>query len=61
MWQHHLGLRGGASANTIGATRASASAGLSLAVRKGTYLDGMYTGGSDPVRKGWAADFRVTY
>jgi hypothetical protein len=59
--KRRLGLRGGASANTVGATRASASGGLSVAVHSKIYLDGVYTGGSDPIRNGWGVDFRVTF
>jgi hypothetical protein len=59
--RRRLGLRGGASANTVGATRGSASGGISVAVHSRVYLDGMYTGGSDPIRNGWGVDFRVTF
>ncbi len=61
MAQSRIGLRGGISANTLGDTRTSPSVGLSLAVRKGTYLDGALTMGSDPARKGWGVDLRVTF
>jgi len=56
-----LGLRGGVSANTIGAARPAAGAGVSLALRPGTYVDGQATFGSDQSRKGWGVDFRVTF
>jgi hypothetical protein len=59
--RRRIGLRGGVSANTLGATRTSPSAGLSLALRSGTYLDGAWTTGSDPTRKGWGVDLRVTF
>jgi hypothetical protein len=56
-----LGLRGGVSANTIGAARPAAGAGLSLALRKGTYVDGQATVGSDQSRSGWGVALRVTF
>lgn len=59
--QRRVGIRAGASRNTIGDTRSSASAGLSVAVRSGAYLDTQLTGGSDPMRKGWGIDLRVTF
>ena len=61
MAQHRLGLRGGAATNTTGDSRNSASAGASVAVRAGSYVDAQITGGSDPSRKGWGVDFRVTF
>jgi hypothetical protein len=59
--QHRVGIRGGLATNTIGDSRNSASAGVSLAVRSGTYLDAQATGGSDPARKGWGLDLRVAF
>lgn len=56
-----LGLRGGAAANTIGATRGSGSGGVSLAVHSRMYVDAVFTGGFDPLRRGWGAGFRVTF
>ncbi len=61
MLQRRLGLRGGVAANTIGAARGSASAGVSVGVFSRTYVDAVVTGGSDPVRKGWGAGFRMTF
>ena len=61
MYNGSLGLRAGVSANTIGAARPAAGGGLSLALRKGTYIDSQATFGSDQSRKGWGLDFRVTF
>jgi hypothetical protein len=61
MAQHRFALRGGAATNTTGDSRNSASAGVSVALRPGTYADAQATGGSDPSRKGWGVDFRVTF
>ena len=56
-----IGLRGGVSANTVGEARTSASAGLSLAVRSGTYIDAALTTGSDRSREGWNLGISVTF
>jgi hypothetical protein len=61
MAQHRIGVRGGAATNTIGDSRNSASAGVSAAIRPGTYVETQVTGGSDPARKGWGIDLRVTF
>lgn len=59
--KRRIGLRGGGSVETVGATRAAASGGASLSVRSGLFLEGTITGGSDLLRRGWAADLRVTF
>jgi hypothetical protein len=56
-----LGLRGGGSLNTAGATQGAASGGLSLAVRSSTYLEGTLTGGPDRSKRSWGFDLRVTF
>jgi hypothetical protein len=61
MLKRRLGVRGGGSADTVGDTRGSGSAGISVAFRSGFYLDGAYTGGSDETRNGWGAALRVTF
>jgi hypothetical protein len=63
MWMpsRTLGVRGGVGASTIGERRTTLSAGGSVAVKKGIYLDGEFTGGTDLGRRGWSVAFRVTY
>jgi hypothetical protein len=62
LWfQQSLGLRGGMSVNTIDDRRRSLSAGASIAVRKGLFVDGQLTRGDDILTKGWGVAFRVTY
>jgi len=56
-----VGVRGGLSASTIGDANLSPSGGLSLGVRRGLYLDGGITGGSDQARRGWAVGLRATF
>jgi hypothetical protein len=56
-----LGMRGGASVNTVGDRRTSLSAGLSAALKRGMYADGELTGGTDQGRKGWGVALRLTF
>jgi hypothetical protein len=63
VWSPHrrVGVRGGVSANTVESARTSESAGASLAVRQGTYLEAAATVGADSSRHGWGIGLRVTY
>jgi hypothetical protein len=54
-------VRGGVAVNTVGDPRASGSIGVSLAVRRGTYVDGQITRGGDGARRGWGLGLRVAY
>jgi len=56
-----FGIRGGVSMNTIDSRRTAISGGLSAALKKGLYVDGEYTGGTDEGRRGWGAGLRVTF
>jgi hypothetical protein len=56
-----VGLRGGASRNTVGSKKSSASGGVSLAVRSGLYLDAQHTNGSDTTLRGWGVALRSTF
>jgi hypothetical protein len=56
-----LGLRGGASFNTIAKVRPSFSAGASIAVKPGIFLDAHVTRGDDDVMKAWGFALRVTF
>jgi hypothetical protein len=56
-----FGVRGGVGGSTIGASRVTWSGGLSVAARRGTYVDVAATGGSDRARRGWGAALRVTF
>jgi hypothetical protein len=63
LWQlsRRLGLRGGVGLNTIGDAHVSGSAGASVAVRRGTYVDAEATVGADEARRGWGVSLRVTF
>lgn len=56
-----IGLRGGVSANLVGETRTAASAGASVALKTGFYVDGAWTFGNDTTRSGWSASIRATF
>ena len=56
-----IGFRGGLSANTLGDSALSTSGGVSVAVRRGTYIEGQLTGGSDLLRRGWSSGVRLTF
>jgi hypothetical protein len=61
IFNKRVGLRGGASRNTIGSKKSSASGGVSLALRSGLYLDAQHTNGSDRVRRNWGIALRSTF
>ena len=58
---HRVGLRGGASVNTVGPSLWAASGGASVAVRSHTFIDAFGTIGSDETRQGWGIGIRVTF
>jgi hypothetical protein len=59
--QQRIGLRGGVNTNTVGSPRTSTSAGLSLGIARGLYIDGAFTFGGDASRDGWGIGLRATY
>jgi hypothetical protein len=61
VFRRQLGLRAGVSGSTTGAARTTGSAGLSLALRRGTYVEAQLTGGADSTRSGWGMDLKVTF
>jgi hypothetical protein len=56
-----VGVRAGVSANLVGARRTSTSAGLSLSVKSGVFLDGALTFGDDRTRSGSSIALRATF
>ena len=61
LWKKRLGVRGGARMNTVGERRRVATAGISLAIRQGTYLEGHATRGGAADENGWGLATRVTF
>jgi hypothetical protein len=56
-----IGIRGGARFNRVGGKERAATAGVSLAMRKGTYLEGQVTRGGADAERGWGFGARVTF
>ena len=56
-----LGLRAGARANRVGIKGRAVTGGVSIALRKGSYLDGHYVRGGSPGERGWGAAARVSF
>jgi F plasmid transfer operon protein TraF len=56
-----LAARTGVGASTLGSRRTSVSAGLSVAIRRGSYIDAAATAGADQTRRGWGLALRVTF
>jgi hypothetical protein len=56
-----LGLRAGVSVNTVAALRPSFSAGASVGVQAGMFLDAHVTRGDDDAMKAWGFALRVTF
>lgn len=56
-----IGLRAGVGMNTLGESRTSGSVGVSVGLRRGSFLDGQLTRGADEARNGWGLALRVTF
>ena len=56
-----VGFRAGVGMNTVGESRASGSAGVSVGLRGGAFLDGQLTRGADEARNGWGLALRLTF
>lgn len=58
--QRRVGVRGGWRASTVGETRPVASGGLSVAVKRGVYVDAFIARGENE-RRAWSVGGRFTY
>lgn len=56
-----LGVRAGASANTVGASRPAGSAGVSVALTKAFYVNASRTMGRDESVTGWSSSVSVSF
>lgn len=59
--RRRLGVRGGVSGSTVGASRTAGSLGVSVALKSGMYFDAEATGGGDEALRGWGFALRVTF
>lgn len=58
---HRLAIRGGARFNTVGAEERAATAGASVAVRSGLFVEGHIVHGGDADERGWGVAARVSF
>ena len=56
-----IGLRAGIRKNRVGAGERALTAGASIAVRAGTYLEAHVTGSTTSIERGWGAGLRVSF
>jgi hypothetical protein len=61
LWRERLGVRGGARFNRAGAKERAATAGLSVVVRSGLFLDAHAVGGGSDDDRGWGVAARVSF
>ena len=59
--QRRLAVRAGARFNTVGAEERAGSAGVSVAVRSGLFLDGHVVSGGSADERGWGVAARVSF
>lgn len=56
-----VGLRAGARFNRVGQAERALTAGASLALRTGSYLEAHVVGGGSPAERGWGTGVRVSF
>lgn len=61
VWERRVGLRAGGRINTVGARGRSATAGASVALREGMYIEGHVVRGRAADERGWGVAARVSY
>jgi len=60
-YAQRLGVRAGVSLNTVDDARPAVSAGASVGVRRGVFVDARVTRGDDKALRGWGFDVRATF
>jgi hypothetical protein len=61
LWAKRIGIRGGVRFNRVGAQERAATAGVSVAARKGFYVEGHIVRGGSSAERGWGLGARVTF
>ena len=61
LWRRRIGVRAGARFNRVGAEERAATAGVSVGIRNGLYVEGQTTRGGSDAERGWALGTRVTF
>jgi hypothetical protein len=59
--QRRVGVRGGVRFNWVRRDERSASVGLSIGIRRGTYVEGQLTRGRDELESGWSVATRTSF
>lgn len=60
-WERRVGVRGGARFNTVGANERAVTAGVSVVVRAGLFVDAHLVGGGSDDDRGWGVATRVSF
>jgi hypothetical protein len=60
-WTKRVAVRGGARFNTVGAEERAATAGGSVALRNGLYVEGYIVRGGSEAERGWGIGTRVSF
>ena len=61
LWRKRIGIRGGGRFNRVGAQERTGTAGLSIGVRNGVYIEGHIVRGGSDAERGWGFGSRVTF
>jgi len=61
LWTKRVAVRGGGRFNTVGAKERAATAGATVAVRNGLYLEGYVVHGGSEAERGWGLGTRVSF
>ena len=61
LWRRRIGVRAGARFNRVGAEERAATAGVSIGIRNGLYVEGQTTRGGSDAERGWSLGTRVTF
>jgi len=61
LWGKRIGVRGGARFNRVGLEERAATAGVSIGLHNGFYVEGQTTRGGSDAERGWSIGTRVTF
>jgi hypothetical protein len=61
LWSRRIGVRAGGRWNWLRKEERSASVGISVGIRSGTYIDGQLTRGRDEYERGWSIATRTSF
>ena len=61
LWSRRIGVRAGGRWNWLRREERSASVGISVGIRSGTYIDGQFTRGRDEYERGWSIATRTSF